>query len=54
MSFTYGKNEIIASVDLTEVPAREILDKIEKGSAVEYDHVAIIGDLDMSGSIIKS
>jgi hypothetical protein len=30
------------------VPAQEILDKIEKGLPVEYDHVIIKGDLDLS------
>ena len=30
------------------VPAQEILDKIEMGLPVEYDHVIIKGDLDLS------
>jgi len=30
------------------VPAQEILDKIESGLPVEYDHVIIKGDLDLS------
>lgn len=34
--------------DLEEVSASEILAKIEKGEPVEYDHVRILGDLDIS------
>jgi uncharacterized protein YjbI with pentapeptide repeats len=38
-----------AQIDtLREVPASEILAKIEKGEPVEYDYVRIIGDLDIS------
>ena len=33
---------------LREVPASEILAKIEKGEPVEYDHVRFIGDIDIS------
>jgi hypothetical protein len=33
---------------LREIPASEILDKIQKGEPVEYDHVRIVGDLDLS------
>ncbi len=33
--------------ELTEIPASEILDKIQKSEPVEYDHVWIIGDLDL-------
>jgi uncharacterized protein YjbI with pentapeptide repeats len=33
--------------ELKEIPASEILDKIEKGEPVEYDHVRIIGDMDL-------
>jgi hypothetical protein len=29
------------------VPAQEILDKIERGVPVEYDHVIVEGDLDL-------
>jgi hypothetical protein len=32
---------------LREVPASEILDKIQKGEPVEYDHIRIVGDLDI-------
>jgi hypothetical protein len=40
---------------LREVPASEILAKIEKGEPVEYDHVFIDGNLDISGlSHVKS
>ena len=42
-----AKEEIIESDGLTEVPAKEILEKMEKGALIEYDHVAIIGDLDI-------
>jgi hypothetical protein len=34
--------------ELTEILASEILDKIQKGEPVEYDHVRIKGDLDLS------
>lgn len=33
---------------LNEIPASEILDKIQKGEPVKYDHVRIIGNLDVS------
>jgi hypothetical protein len=33
---------------LREIPASEILDKIQKGEPVEYDHVRIVGDLELS------
>ena len=36
------------SSGLKEVPASEIIAKIEKGEAIEYDHVIIRGDLDTS------
>jgi len=32
---------------LREIPASEILDKIQKGEPVEYDHIRIIGELDL-------
>ena len=31
-----------------EIPASEILTKVEKGEPVEYDHVTIIGDLKLN------
>jgi uncharacterized protein YjbI with pentapeptide repeats len=34
--------------ELREIPASEILDKIQKGEAIEYHHVRIMGDLDLS------
>jgi hypothetical protein len=34
--------------NLREVPASEILAKIEKGEPVEYDHVRVKGDLKVS------
>lgn len=37
-----------SEIALTEIPAREILDKIQKGEPVKYDHVRILGDLDAS------
>ena len=36
-----------SEAELTEIPASEILDKILKGEPVEYDHVRVIGDLDV-------
>ena len=33
---------------LREIPASDILDKIQKGEPVEYDHVRIKGELDLS------
>jgi uncharacterized protein YjbI with pentapeptide repeats len=33
---------------LREIPASEILDKIQKGGPVNYDHVRITGELDLS------
>jgi hypothetical protein len=33
---------------LREIPSSEILDKIQRGEPVEYDHVRIMGDLDLS------
>jgi len=38
-----------APEDMRVVPAKEILDKIERGEPVEYDHVIIKGDLDLRG-----
>lgn len=32
---------------LTEIPASDILEKIKKGEPAEYDHVTIVGDLDL-------
>ena len=32
------------------VPAQEILDKIERGEIVEYDHVIVEGDLDLESA----
>lgn len=37
-----------SKAELTEVPASEILDKIQKGEPVKYDHVRVVGDLDLS------
>jgi uncharacterized protein YjbI with pentapeptide repeats len=37
-----------SEAELTEIPAQEILDKIQKGEPVKYDHVRIVGDLDLS------
>jgi hypothetical protein len=37
-----------SEVELTEIPASEILDKIQKGEPVDYNSVAIEGDLDLS------
>lgn len=34
-------------VELREIPASEILDKIQKGEDVEYDHIRITDDLDI-------
>ena len=39
-----SKNEAL----LREIPASEILDKIQKGEPAEYDHVRITGELDLS------
>ena len=36
-----------SDAELTEIPASEILEKIQKGKAVEYDHVRIIDDFDV-------
>jgi uncharacterized protein YjbI with pentapeptide repeats len=33
--------------ELTEIPASEILDKIQKGKPVEYDHIRIVGNLNL-------
>jgi hypothetical protein len=33
--------------ELKEILASEILDKIQKGEPVEYDHVIVKGDLDL-------
>jgi len=44
--------ELEESSGLKEVPASEILAKIEKGEPVEYDHVRILGDLDISKLIL--
>ncbi len=35
---------------LKEVPASEILAKIEKGELVKYDHVIVKGDLNLGNS----
>ena len=35
--------------DMRVVPAREIMDKIERAEPVEYDHVIVKGDLDLRG-----
>jgi hypothetical protein len=35
-----------SEAELREIPASEILDKIQKGEPVEYDHVRVTGDLD--------
>lgn len=37
-----------SEIKLTEIPASDILEKIKKGEPVEYDHVTIIGDLDLN------
>ncbi len=34
--------------DLTEISSSEILNKIQEGESVVYDHVRIVGDLDLS------
>ena len=39
-----SENEVL----LTEIPAREILDLIKKDKPIEYDHVRIKGELDLS------
>jgi hypothetical protein len=44
MTMADPKNE----AELTEIPASEILDKIQKGENIEYDHVIIKGDIDIS------
>ncbi len=35
-----------SEAELTEIPAIEILDKIQRGEPVVYDHVRVIGELD--------
>ena len=35
------------------VPAQEILDRIERGEPVEYDHVIVEGDLDLGSWICR-
>ena len=42
------EDELKEDRGLKEIPASEILAKIEKGEPVEYDHVKIVGDLDIS------
>jgi hypothetical protein len=37
-----------SDAELKEIPASEILGKIQRGEPVEYDHVRIIGDLDVN------
>ena len=37
-----------SGVPMQEIDAGEILAKIQKGQAVEYDHVIVRGDLDLS------
>jgi hypothetical protein len=37
-----------SEAELTEIPASVILDKIQNGKPVEYDHVRVIGDLDVN------
>jgi len=34
-----------SEAELTEIPASEILDKIQAGKPVEYDHVRIIKEI---------
>ncbi len=41
---------ICPSAHPREVQAREILSKIQNGEPVEYDHVIVRGDLDLSKS----
>ena len=38
----------VNEAELREIFASEILDKIQKGEPVEYDHVRITGELDLS------
>ena len=40
----YSENE----AGLRDIPASDILDKIQKGEPVEYDHVRITGELDLN------
>lgn len=35
-------------VPMREIDAGEIMEKIQKGEPVEYDHVIVRGDLDLS------
>jgi hypothetical protein len=37
-----------SETELIEIHASEILEKILKGEPVEYDHVRIVGDLDLN------
>lgn len=39
--------ELKSEVNLTEILASEIFDKIQKGESFEYYDVRIIGDLDL-------
>jgi hypothetical protein len=39
---------------LKEIPASEILDKIEKGEPIDYDHVIVRGYLDVSKLNLRS
>jgi uncharacterized protein YjbI with pentapeptide repeats len=41
-------SEIEAEPELKEIPASEILDKIQKGEHIEYDHVIVKGNIDIS------
>jgi len=36
-----------SSEDLKVIPASEILNRIQKGELVEYDHVTVEGNLDL-------
>jgi aminoglycoside phosphotransferase len=40
--------------ELKEVPASEILDKVQKGEPVEYDHVVVKGDLNLPGQSLNT
>ena len=45
-----------ASSEITfrEVNASEILAKIQKGGPVEYDHIKVKGDLDLSSLVLQT
>jgi uncharacterized protein YjbI with pentapeptide repeats len=43
-----------SDTELKEIPASEILDKIQKGERVEYDHVRVIGDLSIDELVLPT